>query len=150
MFMNTLVLGLGNPILSDDGIDIRIVREIKKFFKKIDILEANAAGFRVIDEIVGYDRLIIVDSIKTGKAKSGTLHRFSVDDFQKTLHTSSPHDINFFDALAIMEQQNEKLPSIIYIYAVEVRDTSTFSEKCTDDVEAVIPEVVQIIINERF
>ncbi len=148
--MKTLLLGLGNPILSDDGIGIRIAKEIRKKCKDIDIVEASAAGFRIIDEIIGYDKLIIVDSIKTGRAKPGTFYRLTPDDFeQKTLHLSSPHDISFFDALKMMKRYNEKLPSQIVIYAIEVEDTSTFSEKCTNDVEMAIPQIVENIIKEQ-
>ena len=146
--MKTIVLGLGNPILTDDGVGIRIAKEIRKKCKNIDVVEASAAGFRIIDEIIGYDILIIIDSIKTGKAKPGTLHKFSINDFEKTLHHSSPHDISLFDAFEVMRKQNVKLPSQIEIYAIEVEDTSTFSEKCTELVESAIPKTVQQIMKE--
>ena len=158
--MKTLVLGLGNPILTDDGVGIRIANEIKKNCKDIDVIEASAAGFRIIDEIIGYDKLILIDSIKTGNAKPGTVYKFSVNDFQpvadeplayeKTLHYSSPHDISLFNALKIIKEHNEKIPSQIEIYAVEVEDILTFSEKCTNDVEKAIPEIVKKIIKEQF
>lgn len=148
--MKTIVLGLGNPILSDDGVGIRIAKEIGEKCKDVDVAEASAAGFRIIDEIIGYDKLIIVDSIKTDKAKPGTLYKFALNDFEKTLHISSPHDISLFDAFEIVKKQNVKLPSQIEIYAIEVEDTSTFSERCTDDVEAVIPHAAKRIIKEQF
>ena len=149
--MKTLVLGLGNPILSDDAVGIRIARELKKELTDVDVVEASTAGFRIVDEIIGYDKLIIVDSIKTGKAKPGTLFKFNVSDFKETLHFSSPHDISFFDALEIMKKQNEKLPSQIDIYALEVKDTNNFSEKCTLEVETAIPIATrEIIEDQRF
>ena len=148
--MKTLVLGLGNPILSDDGVGIRIANNIKNLCKNVEVVEASAAGFRVIDEIIGYDKLIIIDSIKTGEAEPGTLHKFNADDFKKTLHLSSPHDVSLFEAFEIMETQNEKLPTQIDIYAIEVEDNLTFSERCTEKVEEAIPEIVEEIINEQF
>ncbi|MCK4338899.1 MAG: hypothetical protein KAW87_02775 [Candidatus Cloacimonetes bacterium] len=51
--MKTLVLGLGNPILTDDGVGIRIANEIKKNCKDIDVIEASAAGLRIIDDVIG-------------------------------------------------------------------------------------------------
>jgi len=147
--MKTLILGLGNPILTDDSVGIRIAQEIKAQCSQIDVTEASAAGFRVIDEIIGYDKLLIIDSIKTGKAEPGTLFKFNTEDFRNTLHFSSPHDISFFDAMEIMQAEREKLPSEIEIYAVEVQNTDTFSEQCTTAVEAAIPHVVQEIIKEQ-
>jgi len=147
--MKTLVLGLGNTILSDDGVGIRIAQGIKKKCKNIDIFEASAAGFRVIDEIIGYEKLILIDSIKTEKAEPGTLHKYSLNEFKKTRHQAQPHDISLFEAFEIIKQHGDKLPSIIEIYAVEVTDTSTLSEKCTSRVEAAIPEIIRKIIEEQ-
>ena len=147
--MKTLVLGLGNTILSDDGVGIHIAFEIEKKCKNIDVLEASAAGFRVIDEIIGYEKLILIDSIKTGQAKPGELHRFTFDEFSRTMHHSSPHDISLFEAFDIMKKENADLPEDIKIYAVEVCDTSTFSEVCTAEVAKVIPKVAEIVIEEN-
>lgn len=147
--MKTLVLGLGNTILSDDGVGIHIAFEIEKKCKNIDVLEASAAGFRVIDEIIGYEKLILIDSIKTGKAAPGELHKFTFDEFNRTMHHSSPHDISLFEAFDIMKKEKADLPTDINIYAVEVCDTSTFSESCTNKVAEVIPKVAEIVIKEN-
>jgi len=147
--MKTLVLGLGNTILSDDGVGVHIANEIKKRCGKIEVLEASAAGFRVIDEIIGYDKLVLIDSIKTGKAKPGTLFRFTPDDFNKTLHHTSPHDISLFEAIEIMKKHKEKLPNEIIIYAIEIDDNFTFSEQCTPQVRKAIPQLTSTIISEQ-
>lgn len=147
--MKTLVLGLGNPILTDDSVGIRIANSIRDQCKDIQVTEAPAAGFRIIDEIIGYDKLLVIDSIKTGQAKPGTVFRYSVDDFRKTRHFSSPHDISFFEALDIVAAHGEKIPAEIIIYAIEVEDTCTFSECCTTLVETAIPSVTRQIISEQ-
>jgi len=147
--MNTLVFGLGNTILSDDGAGIHIALDIKEKCKQIDVLEASAAGFRIVDEIIGYKKLILIDSIKTGKKAAGYLHRFELDDFNKTIHHTSPHDISLFEAFEIVKQQNYDLPEDIVIYAVEVEDTETLSEQCTEKVQKAIPEISKIIIKEN-
>jgi len=144
-----LVLGLGNTILSDDGVGIHIAFEIEKKCNNIDVLEASAAGFRVIDEIIGYDKLILIDSIKTGNVKPGELHRFTFDEFSRTMHHSSPHDISLFEAFDFMKKENADLPSDIKVYAVEVCDTFTFSEKCTAEVAKAIRKVAKIVIEEN-
>ena len=147
--MKTLILGLGNTILTDDGVGIKIAKKIKEKCKNVDIFEASAAGFRIIDEIIGYDKLILIDSIKTGKAEPGNIHKFTFEEFKKTLHHAQPHDISLFEAFEIIKQHGDKLPSEIEIYAVEVSDTSTLSETCTIDVEDAIPRISQKIIDEQ-
>ncbi len=147
--MKTLVLGLGNTILCDDGAGIHVADEIQKRCPEIDVLDASAAGFRVIDEIIGYDRLIMIDSIRTRKVETGTLMRFSLEEFNRTLHHTSPHDISLFEAFEIMKSHDEKLPGKVIIYGIEVEDTMTFSEKCTASVEKAIPGIVDTIIKEQ-
>lgn len=144
------ILGLGNPILSDDSVGIKVAKRIAKRFPNIQLIEAAAAGFRIMDEVVGYDKIILVDSIKTGKSKPGTLHCFSVDDFSKTSLNAPPHDMSFFEALEIYKQKGEEVPEKIVIYAIEVEEIETFSEKCTEKVESAIPKITKKIIAEQF
>ncbi|MFC1927886.1 hydrogenase maturation protease, partial [Chloroflexota bacterium] len=65
--MKALVLGIGNPILSDDGVGIKVAREVEKNLNdpQITVSEASAAGLSLLDSILGYDRVIIVDAIQT-------------------------------------------------------------------------------------
>ena len=148
--MKTLVLGLGNTIMSDDGVGIFIARSIKNTLPEIDVIEASAAGFRVIDEIIGYDKLILIDSIKTKNGKPGDFYKLGIEEFTSTLHHSSPHDMNMFSALEMMKKHEVDLPDEIIIYAIEVDDTSTYSEQCTKKVAAAIPKLTSLIIKEQF
>ncbi len=148
--MKTLVLGLGNTILSDDGVGIHVARLIKEKLPDIDVIEASAAGFRVVDEIIGYDKLILIDSIRTKNGQPGNYFKFGIEEFKSTLHHSSPHDMDMFSALELMKKHDADLPKEIIIYAIEVEDIFTFSEKCTEKVAEVIPEITSIIIKEQF
>jgi len=148
--VKTLVLGLGNTILSDDGVGIHVARLIKEKLPDIDVIEASAAGFRVVDEIIGYDKLILIDSIRTKNGRPGNYYKFGIEEFKSTLHHSSPHDMDMFSALELMKKHNADLPKEIIIYAIEVQDIFTFSEQCTKKVTAVIPEITSIIIKEQF
>ena len=148
--MKTLVLGLGNPILSDDGIGIKLAREIKKRINDVDVIEASAAGFRIIDQILGYDKIILIDAIKTGKWKIGSLHLYKPEDFKKTKHGSSVHDIGFFQALEIYRNEGEKVPEVIKIYGIEVELTDVFSEEFTAELEKAFPQILERIISENF
>lgn len=147
--MKTLVLGLGNTILCDDGVGIHIAEYIKNKCSKTEVLEASAAGFRVVDEMIGFDKLILIDSIITNKNVPGTLYKLGPEDFSKTAHYASPHDISLFDAFKIVKEQNYHLPEEIKIYAVEVSDIETLSEQCTEEIQQVIPTIAESIIREN-
>lgn len=149
--MKTLVLGLGNTILSDDGVGIHIAIKIKEKCPATEVLEASAAGFRVVDEMIGYEKLILIDSIKTNNSTPGTLYKLSQEDFNKTGHNVSPHDISLFEAFQIVKQQGYSLPEEIVIYAVEVADVETLSEQCSSKVQAaIIPISEQIILENNL
>jgi hydrogenase maturation protease len=148
--VKTLVLGLGNTILSDDGVGIHVARLIKEKLPDIDVIEASAAGFRVVDEIIGYDKLILIDSIRTKNGQPGNYYKFGIEEFKSTLHHSSPHDMDMFSALELMKKHDADLPKEIIIYAIEVKDIFTFSEECTEKVAEFIPEITSIIVKEQF
>jgi len=148
--MKTLVLGLGNPILSDDGAGIRIAQEIEKQVKdhQVTVAETSEAGLKLLESIIGYDKVIIIDAVQTERGHSGQIYRLGPEDFSRTKYFSSPHQINFATALELGKMLNLAMPQIITIFAVEAKDITTFSEKCTPEVEQAIPEVVKMVLEE--
>jgi hydrogenase maturation protease len=99
--------------------------------------------------VVGYDKLVIIDSIKTGKGPPGELYKLSIDDFKKAADCPSSHGIDIATALEVGKKLGCKMPDSISIYAIEVNDNSNFSEKCTETVEREIPSIVKQIIQEE-
>jgi len=145
--MKTLLLGLGNSILKDDSVGLKVVRWLgaKVVEENIHIMEASLANIDLLESITSYDRLIIVDSIKTREGKPGELYQLSLDDLRSTLHLSSPHDINLATALELGKRLGMRVPRVIRIYGIEVEDNQTFSEACSPSVEEAIPRIVEEI-----
>ena len=148
--MKTLVLGLGNPILSDDGAGIRVAREVGEKLNnpQVTVAETSEAGLRLLDSIVGYEKVIIIDVVQTEKGQAGQIYRMGPEDFSLTKHFSSPHQINLATALELGRLLNLAMPKKITIFTVEAKDITTFSEKCTPKVEQAIPEVVKMVLKE--
>jgi len=145
-----LVLGLGNPILSDDGIGCHVAAALKERLQETeaDVLEAGIAGLDFLDLMTGYDKVIIIDAIQTGEGAPGQIYRLDLEAFNGTRHAASPHDVNFATALELGRRLGMPLPSHIDIFAIEVADTSCFSEECTPEVSEVIPLCVEMIVQE--
>ena len=148
--MKTLVLGLGNQILSDDGVGIRVAHEVANQLSnpQVTVAETSAAGLSLLDSIVGYDKVIIIDAIQTEKGEAGQIYRMGTADFSLTKHLSSPHQINLVTALELGKMLNLAMPQEITVFAVEAKDITSFSEKCTPEVEKAIPEVVKMVLQE--
>ena len=145
-----LVLGVGNPILSDDGIGIHVARELKKRrIPGIVVEELAASGLEFLDVVRGYDKVVIIDAIQTTNGKPGELHILEENDFERSIHGSSPHGINIATALALGRKLvPHEMPERVVFFAVEAQDLVNVSEKLTPEVEEALPRIVERIEKE--
>jgi hydrogenase maturation protease len=147
--MKTLILGLGNPILTDDAVGIRIAQELKQEIPDLDVVGTSEAGIALLDYMVGYDKLVIIDSIRTETGKPGEFYKLKLIDLTPAMNFSSSHGIDIATAFKLGEGLGYKMPKHVTIYAVGIRDNTTFGEKCTEEVEARIPFIVRRIAEEE-
>lgn len=147
-------MGMGNPILSDDAVGVRLAREIGKELAGIpglDVLEeCSVGGLNILEVLEGYDRLIVLDSIRTTGGTPADWHRFTARALRDTMNLNNVHDVNFATALELGRRMGMKLPSDdeIHIFAVEVLDLMTFSEAMTEPLERAFPEFSEAILKE--
>jgi hydrogenase maturation protease len=147
--MKTLVLGLGNPILTDDGAGVRVANELeRRLDHEATVMETSLAGLDILDLLADYDRAIIIDAIQTVGGRAGQIYRLDPEVFDATRHAASVHDVNFATALELGRKLGLSLPSRIDIFAIEAADTSRFSEECTPEVTEAIPLCVEMIVDE--
>jgi len=147
--MNTLILGIGNPILSDDGIGIKVARKLKEANPELEVEETSEAGIALLDLIVGYDKLIIIDSIKTEQGNLGELYKLELEDLRPAKDFSSSHGIDIATAFEVGKGLRCQMPQCVSIYAVEVENNTTFGEECTEELEKRIPQITKQIIEEE-
>ena len=146
-----LVIGLGNPILGDDGVGWHIVRAAESVcLGKAQLASAafelsSAGGLGLMEQMVGYRRAIIADSVVTPTGKVGTIHSKPFDDFKDTAHSNSSHDATLHAALEIGRKMGLVLPTVIWAVAVEIAPTYDFSEKLTPAVAEAVPGAVALI-----
>lgn len=159
--MKTLIIGIGNPILSDDGIGVRAARKLAEELEKpgeregkgeIEVEEASTGGLILVEMMLGYHRVIMIDAIKTEEGSVGKIYRMVPEDLagnKETVHASSIHDVSFSRALDLWrERASDIFPSQVIIYAVEVADITTFSEQMSPEVEKALPRVVDMVLGE--
>lgn len=145
----TVIIGLGNPILSDDSVGIQIARKLhaKNLPGNVDVKESGVSGVYLLDLLTGYDKAIIVDSIKTNNGKIGSFYRLSLDDLFSRPTYVTIHKIDLNTALELGREIGLKVPDEIIIFAIEIGDNTTYSEKCSPEVERAIPEVKKSILS---
>ena len=126
-----LLLGLGNDILTDDGIGPKLVRDLSQTLSRtdIDFNTASCGGLETMEHIRGYEKVIFIDAIRTLKGRPGDVFYFTPSDFHETSNLSNLHDINFLTALRMGKILDLDLPSDIHIIAVEIIEDRVFSDK---------------------
>jgi len=147
--MKTLVLGLGNPILRDDSVGLRVAQEVDRLIPANPDIEVGLdywGGLRLMERMIGFDRAIIIDAICTG-ASPGTLHLLNPDDIP-TQRSASAHDVNLSTALELGYQAGAHLPSVndILLIGVEAADVQTFDETLSPEVEDALPAAVEAVM----
>jgi hydrogenase maturation protease len=167
------VLGLGNPILTDDGVGIHTVRAVQARIdgrsgggqsQGIAFAEAGVGGLRLLEVIAGYDRVILLDAIQTPDGRPGDIYLLSLAESHGvgggdmrsslhrncsgTLHAGSTHDLTLPGALAWGREAGMTLPAdeAIQIVAIEGQEVLTFGENCTKAVAAAIPRAVGLVL----
>lgn len=145
----TLVVGLGNPILRDDGVGPLVVERLRASLagrSDVAILVDTHGGLRLMERLVGARRAIVVDAILTG-APAGTLWDLGPGDLP-TAHSGSSHDASLPEALAVGRALGAVLPADgdLRLLGIEAADVYSFGESCTPAVEDAVPRAVERVL----
>jgi hydrogenase maturation protease len=152
--MKTRIIGLGNPILTDDGVGIYAVREIGHCLQKagleadIDIVEAEVGGFALMELMAGWRRVILVDSIQFDGLSPGTVVRIAPEDLHTSLRLRSVHDINLPTALELGRRLGLEMPDKLIIFGIQAEDPFTLGESLTPAAEKGLREAVARVLSE--
>jgi len=140
-----LLLGLGNDILTDDAIGLKVVRRLRESLAgddQIDVRETMEMGLALLDFIVGYQAVVIVDSIQTGQARAGTALEVDAAGL-KQLTGRTPHFLGVGETLALGRTLGLPVPSRVKIFAVEVEDPFTLGTAMTPALQSALPGIVE-------
>jgi hydrogenase maturation protease len=139
--MKTLLLGMGNPILCDDAVGVRLARDFKRElegFRELDFFEdCSVGGLNLLDIFTGYQRVVVLDSIRTTEGIPGDWYYFTAEALRETVHLTNLHDANFATAMELGRTLGLPLPRAkdIHIFVVEAKENQTFSEQMTPELE---------------
>jgi hydrogenase maturation protease len=144
----TRIIGLGNPILGDDGVGWRVVEALRARLddEVVDVLCLSVGGVSLMERLVGFDRALLVDAVVTGGAP-GEVLSVPLEDLGDPScgHTASTHDTTLATALSLGRALQAPLPEDILVVGVEVDPTRLheFNEDLSPEVTAAVPEAVR-------
>lgn len=152
----TLVVGLGNPILTDDGVGVKvaaIVRAALPADASVEVAEASVGGLRLMEMLVSYDRAILIDALSVPGMAPGSVRRLTVAELEEigaAQHTTSAHDTNLMTALDLGRRMGLPFPTAITIYGIGVANVVDFGEEMTPAVAAAVPRVAAAVLRELY
>jgi len=150
--MKTLILGLGNDLFGDDGVGLHVVRRLKDLknrdepgngllLKGVDLLECSLTGLKLLDVLEGYDRVIMIDTIKKDHPVTGKISILREQDLRH-IPGPSPHYVSVPQALEIGRHSGMQVPHRIDVIAVEAKDLYSMGEGLTPEMRSAIPSIL--------
>ncbi|MBW2483935.1 MAG: HyaD/HybD family hydrogenase maturation endopeptidase [Deltaproteobacteria bacterium] len=147
--MDILVLGIGNVLLTDEGIGVRALKELERRYTyptNVELLDGGTAGIELLRHIRNRDYLIIIDAMKCGQ-EPGTVLRVEGDEVPAAFRTRiSPHQLGLSDLLAAAMLTDE-LPANLVLYGVEP-ESIDIGLDLTETVEANVDKLVGAVADE--
>jgi hydrogenase maturation protease len=148
--MKTLVLGLGNPLLGDDGVGWRVAESLRERISDPSIeIDCHAGGgLSLMERLIGYDRAIIIDAINTGQHPQGAVTCFHLDELPNyaTSHLASAHETTLPTAIQVGRAIGATLPKEIRIVAIETQNVYDFSEELSPAVASAVLQAVETVL----
>ncbi len=140
---NILVFGVGNEILTDDGIGPKVVKRLKKEYQQTGICYDTAflGGMELLEYIQGYETVVFIDAIRTRNGIPGDVYQLDLSNFKETLHLSNVHDISFTTAFELGEKLGLKIPKQVHIIAVEILEDLIFSNDFSPEIQKRYDEI---------
>ena len=154
----TLIVGLGNPILGDDGVGWKVAERVRQRFEvgaddlgdfsDVDVNCFSLGGLSLMEQMVGYERVILVDSMQTGQGEAGDVRVFKLEEMQNPFlgHSASTHDTSLIIAMETGRKMGLKLPDEVIFIAVEAIQVYDFSEELSPSIASAVPKMVEAVL----
>ena len=147
----TLVLGIGNELLCDDAIGLRVVscatKRLGGAFSDVVFKNNYSAGFDLLYDMIDVSHAIIVDAVYTGYASPGFCHEFSVRDISHMTQSrlADSHGLNLSTVIDMGVKMGYAMPQDLVIFGIETEDVTSFSTEPTEAVKCAVPRVIEMI-----
>lgn len=148
--MRIVVIGLGSELRGDDAAGLVVVDLLARRISAdgLDFKKCYSTGFGIMEALEGYDSAIIVDTLVTGLYNPGEIFEIDPEKMGYSTRISSLHDFDLFTSIELGRRMDLKMPDIIKVYGIEIRENHNFSEDISWDIMEAIKRLVEIILEE--
>jgi hydrogenase maturation protease len=158
--MKTIIVGLGNPILGDDGVGWKVAQEVKKLLPSlppaltdrnesfIDVEFLSLGGISLMEHLIGYDRAILIDAV-TSEQEAGSVLPAKLTEMPdySAFHITSVHDTSLQNAIRLGKSLGARLPDEVMVVGIATNRVFDFGEQLTPAVAAAIPRATKIVMD---
>ena len=149
--MKTLIIGLGNPILGDDGVGWKVANQLTAIIdpdSSVEIDCASLGGLSLMERMLGYQRVIVIDSMETGQSPEGCVKVFPLAALENPLagHSASAHDASLMTALQAAQSIGAEVPSRVDVVAIETKNVYDFSDNLSPEIERAVPLAAEAVL----
>ena len=149
--MKTLVVGLGNPILGDDGVGWRVAENVRAHigpYAEVDVDCLSLGGISLMEHLIGYERAILIDALVSDE-KPGSISVSALDSIPdySAFHIASAHDTSLQNAMKLGRGLGVALPEEVIVVGIAASHVYDFSEELSPPVAAAIPKATQMVVD---
>ena len=152
--MRTLVLGIGNTLLGDDGVGVHAAREVARQVDRDDVtvIDVGTDGLNLLEVMMGYDRMIVIDAIVTENGDIGAVYCLSPEQlYEPSGFSVSPHHFNLATTLEIGRKLFPgEIPEDVTVFAVDTLEATEITEEMTDRVREAMPGLVSRVLAKLY
>ncbi len=163
--MKIIVVGLGNPILGDDGVGWKVAEEVKKQLPlspnplplekeergkriEVDVEFLSLGGISLMEHLIGYDRAILIDAIASDQDPGSVIvAKLSELPDYSAFHMTSAHDTSLQNALQLGKSMGAKLPEDVMVVGIATKRVYDFSEELSTSVANALPGAVKAVLD---
>ncbi|MDY6908404.1 MAG: HyaD/HybD family hydrogenase maturation endopeptidase [Thermodesulfobacteriota bacterium] len=144
-----LVLGVGNILLRDEGVGVRVIEALSEgyeFSDGVELLDGGTLGLRLLDPICEAQYVIVVDAVQNGRPP-GTVYRLDAEELNRRVaFKNSIHQLDLLETLAYAEILGKR-PAVVVV-GVEPGDLSPWGTELTGAVASKVPELIRCVLDE--
>jgi len=167
---STLVIGLGNPILGDDGVGWKVAEQVKERldsdpryhtryrpidskvihqYSPVEVDCLSLSGLSLMERMLGYHRVVLIDSMETGQGPAGSVYVIPLASLPGPMsgHTASAHDTSLMIALQTAKTMELPVPKSVEIVAIEAHNAYDFTEELSPPVAQAVSEAVRTVMD---
>ena len=151
--MKTIIIGLGNPILGDDGVGWKVIEELQSSIEyresNIEFTCASLGGLSLMERMVGFERAILIDAMESAQGPAGSVRVIPLEALTNPSagHSASAHDTSLITALQTARTMGLDVPESVEVVAIEAGNVYDFSEELSPPVARAVPMAVQAVLD---